>query len=255
MSRGLSTVAAMKTTSGRGYGRALAGLLVMAALIVAGCASAPERRDREFWGEPDGPEFFISYRDKGLGLYLNSNAARLCYGYIIPGRWTGTKESALLRAEDSESYAGVLLYPANELADFDGPDIARRAAGLTTRIYEKAAGRPLAKVDVQPFDVSGRTKWTDSERVNLLDALLKETALLQPKRHGAIRWSASWPIGKGRQAQASKVFVEISDGWVAQITASPDDDDLIRSIIETLSISSPPECYRPFIRKNFPHVR
>jgi hypothetical protein len=243
-------------------------IFTIVAFIAVGCAAVQPTSNkslaRELWTSPDGTEFFSTYRDKGLGLYLNNNVDRTCYSYIIPGRWLPTNESALLQGEDGEAYAGVILYSEQELKDFEGPDLVTRAARLITKVYEKRIGRPLASVKLEPFDPSGKTKWGDTDWSSLLDALRKEVTSFESSRPGAMKWTAAAHVeraGQQFELQDSKIFVEITPGWVAQISAGttaswpPFDDELARSILETLSATSDPECYKPFIRKYFPNIR
>ena len=240
----------------------LRSLVTVFVLIAAGCTSVqPTAKPvaREIWTNSDSTEFFTTYRDKELGLYLNNNANRLCYSYIIPGQWLGTNESALLRAEDGQATAGVLLYSALDLKDFEGPDLVARAAKLITKVYEKSVGQSIP-AELEPFETqqAETTKWIDSEWRDLLGVLEKEVTLFQPSRSGAMKWSSSWKMeraGERFEAKASKIFLEIAPGWIAQITVNPDDDALARSILETLRITSDPQCYWPFIRKHYPNVR
>jgi hypothetical protein len=217
----------------------------------------------QIWTSPDRIEFFISYTDKNLGLYLNNDASRLCYSYIIPGKWLPTDTTALLQAESSDSDAGVILYSASELKDLDGPDLVTRAAKFITQGYAEEIGKLPASVKIVPFELSGRKNWKSREWSGLLDTLRKEVPLFPFPSTGAIKWTAVWYVeraGQQYEVQDSKILVEIAPGWVAQITAGttdswpPFDDGLARSILETLNSTSDKECFWPFIRKHYPLV-
>lgn len=139
----------------------------------------------------------------------------------------------MLRSEDGRASAGVLLYSTQDLKDFEGSDLVARAAKLITKVYEQSVGQPLTDATLVPFESI---------------------------RPGAKRWIASWRAtlrGRPVLMEASKVFVEIAPGWVVQITVqgTSDDEGLTRRLLETLSTSSEPECYWPFIRQYFPEMR
>jgi ankyrin repeat protein len=207
-------------------------------LIVAGCGTPYTnlvvhgrmetdklRRTAEFLGVAGS----AAQMNEGT-FYFNNHPFRLCYAFLVPGKWRLGKDD-LLRSEVGNAEAGVWLYSAQELEGLEGPDLVTRATNFITKVYEKRSGRPLASVQVQPF---------------------------QSSLPGTVKWSASLGVAEkpgGRfEILAHKVFAEIAPGWVAQITVggTSDDNGLFQHILETLRTTAQPECYMPFLRQHFP---
>lgn len=164
--------------------------------------------------------------------YFNNDATRLCYAFKIPGRWKLGKEPGLLQSEDGRALAGVLLYSAQELRGFEGPDLITRASKRLTEVYKKNSETTFASTNLEPFKSS---------------------------RSGTKKWSFVTyfeQAGEQYELRDSKVFAEIVPGWVAQVTASRPsfDESLALTILETLGSSSEPECYWPLIRRYFPDM-
>lgn len=200
-------------------------------ILISGCATGRSDVQGQYWMSPDRTEVLLSFPEKGEAYYFNNNRSRLCYTYKILGKWQPTAESALLRSADGRAVVGVLLFSAQELDEYVGNDLVTRASNRITKIYEKSVGKPLANVKLEAIP-----------------------------RVGAMKWSATLTVERGRQRkemQTSKIFAEIVAGWVAQITVSgtSDDDGLALHILEILGTTSEPECYWPLIRKYFPNIR
>lgn len=209
--------------------------LIVISILFVGCASTinpqPDNTvEGQYRINPERTELLVAVPQKEVAYYFNNNADRLCYTYKIPGKWRSSGQSGLLRSEDGQAYAGIFLYSAKELEEFEGPDLVTRAARLLTRSYEKRLGLSIDRESLVPF---------------------------KSQQSGTIKWSISWPRERGGQYRASKIFVEIAPRWVAQITVTgaADEDALARHILETLNSTSDPECYWPFIRKNFPNLQ
>jgi hypothetical protein len=206
-------------------------VLALLCCFAAVSTRADDAVEGKFWVSPDRSEVLVSFPEKSEAFYFNNDKTRLCYSFKVLGKWQPSEESALLLSLDGRSQAGVKLYSAAELKDFDGADLVTRATRLITQDYEKALGRKLTNVKITPFET---------------------------EKHKGIKWTASWPgPRRGVEMKASKVFVELASGWVAQITANGtgDDDALTRLILESLNTTSHPEGYWPIIKKNFPFVR
>ena len=55
---------------------------------------------------------------------------------------------------------------------------------------------------------------------------------------------------------ASKIFVPLPLGWVAQLTVQLTSDDaaVTKALLDTLSTMREPGCYKPFIAEYFPQA-
>lgn len=162
--------------------------------------------------------------------YLNNDASRLCYTFRVPGRWRAGGESGLLRSPDGQALVDVLVWSARDLEPFEGGTLMESAAQQTAAVYERQLGRPLDRIDFAPFEAA---------------------------RPGAKKWRAWWVAevaGRPVIGEASKVFVPIGLGWIAQVTVegTHDDDEVTREVLKTLDMTIHPECYRPYMRRAFP---
>jgi len=152
-------------------------------------------------------------------LAMYNNPSPFCYKYMIPGDWVEAEEPGLYRSRSGKASAGVAFRLAREFEGARGATLVERAATVITREHEKAMGRALAGITLTPFESVRPSTW---------------------------KWMAASSVqGNTLSGVAPKVLVDLSPEAVAQITVfgTPDDDDLARSIIESLKTTSDPKCY------------
>jgi hypothetical protein len=185
----------------------------------------------------EGKQVFFRIADEAY--YFNNDSDRLCYTFRIKGNWH-PGGPGLWRSEDGNGFAGVAVVSMQQLQSdaaslgvlkqYDGSDLINRTADVLTAIFEKRIGRPPTESTREPYS---------------------------PQRTGTVKWSAHWQQAPGNPGvTANRILLEITPGWVAQLTAEgmANRDALLSQILETLSTTAVAECYRPFIRQYFPEV-
>ena len=144
--------------------------------------------------------------------------------YGLPGTWRfGGEQGALLSQDDR--YVGVLLLSPHDLRTTDGPDSLGRALEATRQHYESTISSPV--VEVTPFAAP---------------------------RFRAARIRVSWQDpASGDQLQTERIFVDIGQDWIAQITAlaMTDSDSLARHVIDTLGTTPERNFYMRFIADRY----
>jgi len=154
------------------------------------------------------------------GVYTFYNDPRpFCYTYAIPGEWTSASEPDLYVSKHGGGLVGVMFLLAADLDGIEGASLVERAANAATRAYEAQRGRPVAGVELAPFE---------------------------SERSGTWRWSVA-PAVEGATSLEfpAKIFVDLGHDAVAQITVggTGDDDELARRILATLRTTTDADCY------------
>jgi len=152
-------------------------------------------------------------------LAMYNNPSPFCYRYVIPGDWVEAEEPGLYRSTHGKAVAGVAFRLAREFEGARGETLVERVATVITREHEKAMGKALVGVALTPFESVRPSTW---------------------------KWMAASSVqGNTLSGVAPKVLVDLSPEAVAQITVfgTPDDDGLVRRIIESLKTTSDPQCY------------
>jgi len=179
---------------------------------------------------------------KSTTYYFNNNSARMCYTFSLPGIWQPSETQGLsfLTREDpdfeikqrdkgsrgfrlwSGDVGAVWLYSPEDLVMYKGDDPISKAANSIVTFSEHAFDDFKAMgVELVPYDSS----WPDAKMLRItctIKAIDDDVAV---------------------DSEIIKVLVEVAPGWVAQLSAS--DDKIFHSILETLSITSTPDCYWP----------
>jgi len=154
----------------------------------------------------------------GVYVFYN-NPNPFCYTYMIPGDWVSAREPNAYRSKDGRAFAGVLFWLPENLEGVEGATLVERARNFITREHEKALGQPLVGVEFKPF---------------------------QSSRPGTWRWRVAPVTQGGRRVEfPAKIVVDLSPAAVAQVTVSGtgDDDGLARKVVDSLQMTTNPECY------------
>jgi hypothetical protein len=169
-----------------------------------------------------------------LTQYANNDASRLCFTYAVPLTWSLKKgEPGTLVEENGVARARVLLWSPQELVEFAGEDLTHRAAARLLKIHDQTYA---ARYELAP---GGEPAPYSHGRFRALE--IKRSALLEP------------PVRRDDRF----VVAEIGSGWVLAISVEYIQHPRVRcsfcgeffnavtrSILETLSTSSDPACYR-----------
>ena len=166
-----------------------------------------------FWVSPDGLEIVVQSESSRETHYFNNDISRKCYTFKVPGKWQPSSQSiSLLENRESEqshrvtlgssdqittwrgSNAGVYIYSPLELAGPKGPDLIFKAVAMATYSMEQQLDTTPTTEKLLPFECS----WPEAKI-----------------------WTAKWSIllnGEITQISDEKIFIDIGEGCVAQIT-------------------------------------
>lgn len=213
--------------------RSLPATLVVAAVVLAGCASSgrpntwqylPNKQgDARFWVSPDDNETLIVHPETGRAWYFNNTAKRLCFAYSVsgvPGEWVPSTESGLFRVSDGAGRIGVAVYSAHELRGMPGGTLVEKAAARNVKTYENWLGE--LKFSIEPFDAGGAeaVSWEGTG-----------TAMIE---------------GKPNQVAVGNILVALGSDWVVQISVrgTPDDKRVVEEILASFVTTAEPDCFR-----------
>lgn len=203
---------------------------LLAAFLVAGSAWADDLREYSASNEIK----LESGKAIWLTQYANNDASRLCFTYAIPLNWSLKKgEPGTLVEEFGVARARVLLWSPQELVEFAGEDLAHRAAARLLKVHDQAYA---ARYEIAP---RGEPTPYAHSRFRALD--IKRSAFLES------------PVRRDDRF----VVAEIGSDWVLAISVEYIQhprvrcsfcgeffNAVVRSVLETLSTSSDPACYR-----------
>lgn len=208
--------------------------------IAALCCSVvafgePRTVEVSFWSSADQKEIYISaspspIAPEGRLYYFSNDASRLCYTFTVPGEWALEPETGLLVSKDRQSRMGKTLESAKELGvSGDGSLVDVKVERLKT--FFTLHGYEL---------ISMPCFTTESCGVSSRPDCVIFTAEAECRIQGA-------PTTQKLHA----MIVEVTPGWILSVSAP---DEIAREAVASLATTSDPECYRPFIRENFPQL-
>lgn len=191
-----------------------------------------------YWLSPDKQELYVAVTvpaDKSGGqlYYFNNDASRLCYTFVVSGRWRLGERTGRMSSDDGKGSLGHSVESARDLEVAEDADLIAAAIKsyehrFTRSVIAPSGQTPEATFTTTPFKTSARrsVQWTG-------------TAQVQRQ-------------GRKLDMRMREVFVEVAKGWVLVVEAS---DDVAREAIESLGTARPPECYWPFIGEHFPQLK
>ena len=214
-------------------------------LTTTASSQSIQQNEDKIWVSSDYAELVLQSLEKGATFYFNNDSSRYCYSFNLPGKWqpSPTHGLSFLVIEEpgsrtrletgitdeveiwSGEFGAVWIYSPDDLASYEGDDLLIRASQLMAKTYEQIYGTKLITNELMPY---------------------------QSSRPGTKRWVASWSgtiDGELTQMSGEKIFTEVGTGWVAQISFSS--EAIAENILQTLSTSTAPDCYIPFINMTF----
>lgn len=210
-------------------------LAVLAALLAAFLAARTAWADGE-WREYSASSEIRLNNGKTIWLtqYANNDASRLCFTYAIPLTWSAKKGApGTLVEENRIAQERVLLWSAQDVAEFAGESLAQRAAARLLNELDQAY---KARYQIPPG--AELVPYAHS-RFRALE--IRRSAFFEPSAHHDDRF----------------VVAEIGGDWALAISVEYIQDPrvrcsfcdkmfpaVVRSIFNTFSTTSDPACYR-----------
>ncbi len=211
--------------------------VVCLALLVLISSALDARSEPLFEGDywiGRNKEVALYFEGKKEFYYFSAPKDGACFTFKLKGVWVpDTEGKGWIIGSKPQRRLGVLLLSERELGRFKGGSATNRAAQFITRVYERRIGTSESEAKIRK---------------------------LQSDPRGAAKWSGVFIDRKNqRRIEAEKMLVELLPGYVAQITVVTPrgnfDDKLARNVLRTISATTHPDCYWPFLKKNFGIMR
>ncbi len=207
-------------------------------VTVLGDATKPVKV--KYWLSPDKQQvaLFFSARDQVIRrlYYFNNDASRLCYTFTVSGQWTIDPVTGFFSSKDRQYSFGQSADSADDLGvERDANLIEAKIRSFKDNFRDLRKNLPAPQPTTEPtFEV---------ESCN------------SPTRPSCVKFEATAEVQvqglKGLQRMKAMI-VEAAPGWVFSVTA---EDEVALEAVESLSTTSDPDCYWPFIREQFPQLK
>ena len=195
----------------------------------------------QYWFSPDKKELYLALppapdQTSGHLYYFNSDATRLCYTFTVSGRWVLDPATGVMMSKDR------------------GSSLAQSADSVGELGVEENSNLVDAKVRwFQDRFKAGRKELPASQSSS--EPVFEVESCNSPSRPSCVKFKATAEgqfAGMPALQVMRAMIVEVAPGWVFAIEAK---DDVALEAVESLSTTSDPECYGPFIREQFPQLK
>jgi hypothetical protein len=217
----------------------LVGLAALCcAVTVLGDATKPVKA--KSWLSPDKKQvaLFFSARDQDFGrlYYFNNDASRLCYTFTVSGQWTIDPVTGFFSSKNRRDSLGQSADSADDLGVEQNANlIEAKIRSFKDLFMDMRKNLPGPQPTTEPtFEVQSCNS---------------------PTRPSCVKFQATAEVQvQGLQGlqRMKAMIVEAAPGWVFSVTAK---DDVAMEVVESLSTTSDPDCYWPFIREQFPQLK
>ncbi len=207
-------------------------------LTVLGDATKPVKA--KYWLSPDKKQVVLSFsaRDQDIGrlYYFDNDASRLCYTFTVSGQWVIDPATGFFSSKDRRHSWGQQADSADDLGvEQNGNLIEAKIRSFKDDFRDMRNNLPAPQPTTEPtFEV---------ESCN------------SPTRPSCVKFQATAEVQveglKGLQ-RLKAMIVEAAPGWVFSVTA---EDEVALEAVESLSTTSDPDCYWPFIREQVPQLK
>jgi hypothetical protein len=217
----------------------LVGLAALCCSVtVLGDATKPVKA--KYWLSPDKKEVALSFsaRDQDIErlYYFNNDASRLCYTFTVSGQWIIDPATGFFSSKNRRDSFGQSADSAHDLGVAQNANVVEaKIRSFKDLFIDMRKGLPGPQPTTEPtFEV---------ESCN------------SPTRPSCVKFEATAEVQveglKGLQRMRAMI-VEAAPGWAFSVVAK---DDVALEVVESLSTTSDPDCYWPFIREQVPQLK
>jgi hypothetical protein len=207
-------------------------------VTVLGDATKPVKVKQ--WLSPDKKQIALAFsaRDQASGrlYYFNNDASRLCYTFTVSGQWIIDPATGFFSSKDRRDSLGQSADSTDDLGVEPNANVVEAKIRSFQDVFrDMRKNLPAPQPTAEPtFEV---------ESCN------------SPTRPSCVKFEATAEVQveglKGLQRMTAMI-VEAAPGWAFSVVAT---DDVALEAVESLSTTSDPDCYWPFIREQFPQLK